>query len=293
MRYVFYCLVPFLVLLMALSLSAVIAYGVVIGLGDASEFRQIITRVTQVFLLLSIFPFMAYLRINKAELGFAPRGQFFKQLLQGFGLGLLVLLPVFGVLFVLDVNVIDETQHWTVGLLAKYMAITLGVALLISVIEESLFRGSVLVGLKKKLPVLIAILLTSIYYAGLHFLSAKTNPVMQDVTLWTGFQLLGEAFNNVVDPQHFSAFMALLMVGVFLGVLSTQVDVSLGLCIGCHTSWVWQIKMSKKLFNTDFNVQYHYLVSHYDGVIGPFVSVWLTLILIGYFAYQYINKTKH
>ncbi|MDD1613799.1 MAG: CPBP family glutamic-type intramembrane protease, partial [Methylococcaceae bacterium] len=156
-----------------------------------------------------------------------------------------------------------------------------------------LFRGLLLAGLKKKLPVIAAILITSIYYAGLHFLSIKTDLPVQDINLFSSFRLLGEALNNVVNPENLSAFFALLMVGIFLGVLRTQVKVSLGLCIGCHTCWVWQIKMSKKLFNTDFSSEYHYLVSSYDGVIGPLVTGWLLMAVAGYFAYQQINKAKN
>jgi uncharacterized protein len=290
MRYLYYAVVPLCVLLVALSLSAILAYFVVIGLDDSSVYRQVITRVTQLLLLLSIIPFTAYLKIDKAELGYASRGVFFKQLGQGFGLGIMVLIPIFIVLYLLNINVIDETQHWTPFLLGRYMLLNLGIALLIGLVEESLFRGIVLVGLKRKFPVAIAILITSLYFAGLHFLSAKADPLIQDVTLLSGFSLLGEAFKNVVDPTHLSAVVALLMVGVFLGVLRTQIDVSLGLCIGCHTSWVWQIKMSKKLFNTDFSSPYQYLVSHYDGVVGPLVAVWLTVTLLGYFIYQQSKK---
>ena len=292
MRYLFYATVPLWVLLAALSLACTMGYFIVQGIGDAIPFRQILTRSTQLFLVLSIFPVMAYLRISKEELGFAPRLVFLKQLLQGFGLGFIALMPVFIVLYVLKVNVIDEAQSWTVGLLAKNMTINLLVALLISLIEESLFRGIVLVGLSKKLPVIVAILMTSIYYAGLHFLSIKTDLPVQDINFFSGFKLLGEAVGNLVNPVNLSAFFALLMVGVFLGVLRTQVNTSLGLCIGCHTCWVWQIKMNKKLFNTDFNAHYHYLVSSYDGVIGPLVTGWLMLAIAGYFAYQQMSKAK-
>ena len=292
MRYLFYATVPLLVLLAALSLACTLGYFIVQGIGDAIPFRQILTRSTQLFLVLSIFPVMAYLRISKEELGFAPRLVFLKQLLQGFGLGFIALMPVFIVLFVLKVNVVDEAQSWTIGLLAKNMTINLLVALLISLIEESLFRGIVLVGLSRKLPVIVAILMTSIYYAGLHFLSIKTDLSVQDINFFSGFELLGEAVGNLVNPQNLPAFFALLMVGVFLGVLRTQVHTSLGLCIGCHTCWVWQIKMNKKLFNTDFSSQYHYLVSTYDGVIGPLVTGWLMMAIAGYFVYKQMRKAK-
>jgi membrane protease YdiL (CAAX protease family) len=234
---------------------------------------------------------MAYLKVNKEELGFAPIGVLSKQLLQGFGLGFIVLIPVLVVLYVLKVTVY-KGQFWTVGLMINAMTMNLLVALLISVIEETLFRGIVLVGLKRKLPVIAAIILTSTYYAGLHFLSIKTNLAVQDITITSGFLMLGEAVGNLFRLASVPAFFALLMVGIFLGVLRTQKKISLGLCIGCHTSWVWLIKMNKKLFNTDFSAQYHYLVSSYDGIIGPLVGGWIMIVIVAYFAYQHINRSK-
>jgi membrane protease YdiL (CAAX protease family) len=195
------------------------------------------------------------------------------------------------VLYVLKVTVY-KGQFWTVGLMINAMTMNLLVALLISVIEETLFRGIVLVGLKRKLPVIAAIILTSTYYAGLHFLSIKTNLAVQDITISSGFLMLGEAVGNLFRLASVPAFFALLMVGIFLGVLRTQKKISLGLCIGCHTSWVWLIKINKKLFNTDFSAQYHYLVSSYDGIIGPLVGGWIMIVIVAYFAYQHINRSK-
>jgi membrane protease YdiL (CAAX protease family) len=286
MRYLLYTLVPLLVLLAAISLACIVSYFIVQGIGEFVPFRKIISKSTQLFLVLSIFPAMVYLKINKEELGFAPRPIFLKQLLQGFGLGFMTLMPVFIVLYVLKINVIDEMHTWTTGLLARNMSINLLLALIISLIEEPLFRGILLAGLNKKVPVIAAILISSAYYAALHFLNSKTDIPVQDLNLFSGFKLLDEAVTNLLNPNILSAFFALLMVGIFLGVLRTQVKASLGLCIGCHTCWVWQIKMSKRLFNTDFSSDYLYLVSSYDGVIGPLVTGWLMLAIAGYFVYR-------
>jgi membrane protease YdiL (CAAX protease family) len=293
MRYLFYTVAPLLVLLAALSLACIVSYFIVLGIDDLISFRQLINRLAQLFLMLSIFPAMAYLKINKEELGFAPRPVFLKQLLQGFGLGFMTLMPVFIVLYLLGINVIDETQLWTAGSLAKYMSINLLIALLISSIEEPLFRGIMITSLNRKMPVMAAIVISATYYAGLHFFSSNTDIPVQDINLFSGFILLGEAFGHLLTPGILSAFFALLMVGIFLGVLRTQVKASLGLCIGCHTCWVWQIKMSKKLFDTDFSSPYQYLVSHYDGVVGPLVTAWLMLAIAGYFVYQQLNKSKN
>jgi membrane protease YdiL (CAAX protease family) len=285
-RKIVYSLVPLLVLLTASSLACIVGYYVFQAIDGQLTLSKIITKSTQLFLVLSIFPAMTFLKLNKRDLGFAAKAVFFKQVLLGFGLGFATLMPVFIIEYALGIHVIDQAQHWTAGLLAKKMLISLLVALIVSMIEEPIFRGILFAGLKKNLPVIAAVLVSSAYYAALHFLDSKTEIPLQQAGLFSGFALLGEAFANLLNPEILSTFLALLMVGIFLGVLRAEVKQSLGLCIGCHTCWVWQIKMSKSLFNTDFGSEYLYLVSSYDGVIGPLVTGWLSLAIIGYFAYK-------
>jgi membrane protease YdiL (CAAX protease family) len=288
-RKIIYSIVPLLILLAASSLACIVGYFIFQGIDGRFPLSKVITKSTQLFLVLSIFPAMAYLKLSKADLGFAAKAVFFKQVLLGFGLGFATLMPVFIAEYALGIHIIDQTQHWTAGLLAEKALISLLLALLISMIEEPIFRGILFAGLKKNLPVIAAIIISSAYYAALHFLDSKTEIPLQQADLFSGFTLLGEAFANLMNPQILSAFLALLMVGIFLGVLRANIKQSLGLCIGCHTCWVWQIKMSKSLFNTDSSSEYLYLVSSYDGVIGPLVSGWLSLALIGYFVYKKVQ----
>ena len=288
---IYYAFVPLLVLLGAIFMACLVGYLIALGIGDQFPFGKIIKKSAQFFLVLSIFPVMAFLKLKKEDIGFAGKAVFFKQLLQGFGLGFVTLMPVVIVLYGLGINVIDQSQVWTASLLAKKMALSLLLALIVSWIEEPLFRGIMLTGLKRKISVMAAILISAIYYAMLHFLDSDTNIPYQELTLLSGFKLLGEAFANLLNPDILSALWALVMVGIFLGILRTEFKTSLGLCIGCHTSWVWQIKMSKSLFNTNFSSEYLYLVNrYYDGLIGPLVTGWLGLAIFGYLVYRWINK---
>lgn len=289
-RYIAYSIVPLLVLLAATSTACVLGYLIALGLDDPSMLRKLITRLTQIFLLLSIFPTMAYLKFKKEDLGFTARALFLKQLPQGFGLGLITLMPIFIILYVLGIDVVDQSQPWTVGWMAKKTILSLLLALLIAVVEESVFRGMLLAGLKKNMPVVAAVLISSTYFAALHFLDSRTEIPRQEFNLLSGFILLTEAFANVLNPKNASAFFSLLVVGIFLAVLRTQVKESLGLCIGCHAAWVWQIKMSGSLFNTDSNSEYLYLVSSYNNVVGPLVTGWLSLAIIGYFVYKKVGE---
>jgi membrane protease YdiL (CAAX protease family) len=271
--------------------SCIIAFLVVKGIGDVVPFQKIISKSTQLLLILSIFPAMKIMDIDKEQLGFAARPVFFKQLLQGFGLGLLTLLPIFIVLYVLKINVFDTTKLWTVGLVLAKLAYTLLLALIISLIEEPLFRGILITGLSRKLPVALAIVVSAIYYSALHFLDNNIVIPVQDIHFFTGFNLLEGAFANVLNPMMFSSFLSLMMVGIFLGIVRTQAKTSLGLCIGCHACWVWQIKMSKSLFDTNLWSEYIYLVGSYDAIVGPLVTGWLLLEIIKYFIYKHMTKS--
>ena len=276
-------------LLAAISLSCILAFFIIKLTGDAVPFQKIISKSTQFLLILSIFPAMKILNIDKVQLGFAARPVFFKQLLQGLVLGLLTLLPIFFALYALKINLFDTSKHWTVALVLIKLAYALFLGLIISLIEEPLFRGILLTGLSKKMPVALAIVVSAFYYAALHFLDNNVVIAAQDVHFFTGFSLLKGAFANVFNPRMFSSLVSLMMVGIFLGIVRAQVKSSLALCIGCHASWVWQIKMSKSLFDTNLWSEYIYLVGSYDGIVGSLVTGWLALEIIKFFVYRYMG----
>ncbi|MFZ2451742.1 MAG: CPBP family glutamic-type intramembrane protease [Methylovulum miyakonense] len=288
MRIWFYALVPLLVLLLAAVLASVGGFFIV-QVFDGLPVQKIINKTTQVLLVLSVFPAMAWLKLSKTDLGFAGGKPFLKQLGQGFGLGFVTLMPVFIVLTVLEINVIDESHAWTLSWFLEKSSIAVLLSLLVSLIEEPLFRGILLAGLLKKLPVPAAIIISAAYYACLHFIKTSRNIPATELTLPNTFGLLVDAFANLFNPDILAAFLALLMVGVFLGLLRTERQASLGLCIGCHTCWVWLIKMNKTLFNTDFNADAAFLVSRYDGVIGPLVTVWLLVAVLGYWGWRRVK----
>ncbi len=288
-RKMFYSLVPLLALLTAGSLACIAGYFIFQGIDGQLPLSKIITKATQLFLVLSIFPAMAYLKFNKYDLGVAEQAVFLKQILSGFGLGFITLMPVFITLYILGIDIVDQSEPWTAGFIVKKTTLSLLLALLIAVFEESVFRGVLLAGLKKNMPVIAAVLISSTYYAALHFLDSQTEIPFQQAHLLSGFTLLGEALANVLNLKNALAFLSLLVVGIFLAVIRTQVRESLGLCIGCHAGWVWQIKMNASLFNTDFNSEYLYLVSSYNYVVGPLVTGWLSLAIIGYFVYKKVQ----
>ena len=241
-------------------------------------------------LVLSIFPLRTYLKLSWTDLGFSPKSIFFKQLTKGIIFGVITLLPVLMLLYFLGVHVLDQTKVWTLEMIVRKTSISLFLALLISYVEEPIFRGVLLAGLRQKMTVWAAILIGSAYYGSLHFLETSTKTPYQDITLNSSFMLFGEAIMAWTNPAVFPAFLGLFMVGIFLCVVRTQIKQSLGLCIGIHASWVWQIKLSKDFFNTNYDSPYIYLVSSYDGLVGPLIAAWLLLATIVYLAFRYWRR---
>lgn len=287
-----YALVPLVVLVLVIVTACLAGYLIKSGFHVSYPLHKLISKITQFLLVLSIFPAMVLLKINAAELGFAKGLTFFKQMGQGFALGLVTLLPVIVSLYVFKINVPHSGHAWTAAWLAGKLGIAFVAAVAISFIEEPLFRGILLVGLKKKLPVSVAIAISALFYSTLHFLDANREIPFSRLTVTGVFRLLNEAVENIANPGYFSAIIALFLVGVFLGILRTQVKTSLGLCIGCHSAWVMQIKMNKSLFGLNPHSHYLYLVSAYDGVVGYLVASWLSLALVAYFVYRHFKPAS-
>lgn len=290
MKTVSYVLFPLALILTLSAVACLVGYAVFLAVDGQWPLRKIITRSTLIFLLLSIYPLAAWLGLGKADLGFARLPAFGKQLLQGLGLGVLTLLPVLLVLYALDVYVVDIHREWNIGKALKALSASLLLALLISLAEEPLFRGVLLAGLRRKIGVWMAIAASSVYYASLHFLHSKGEVSVDTVQWYSGFPLLADAFANVFRAEVLSAWLALFTVGVFLAVLRTRIPQGLGLCIGCHAGWVWQIKMTKAIFNTNPNAEFAYLVSSYDGVVGPLVTAWMLWVVCCYWGYGRLVK---
>ncbi|AMK77392.1 MULTISPECIES: type II CAAX prenyl endopeptidase Rce1 family protein [Methylomonas] len=291
MRWFAYALVPLLVLVITATIASVLGYGLLWVAGDILPLAKVISKTTLILLLLSIFPLKKYLQFSWADLGFAPKAVFFRQFGQGLALGLLTLLPVLLVLYWLDVHIWDDTRHWTAGKIFEKVGLGLFFAVLIAVGEEILFRGLLLGGLRRNMPIVAAVTISSIYYAALHFLKSKSQIAYADLMPSSGLTLMAEAFANWLNPAILSALLALFVVGVFLAILRSRIPQSLGLCIGCHAAWVWQIKVSRDLFNVNLQADSLFLVNtYYDGVVGPLVSSWLALALIVYWVWSKLQN---
>lgn len=289
-----YILVPLIILLFFAVISSLLSYYFLLIAGDILSMHKIISKGTQLLLLLSIFPLNYYLKLSWSDIGFAPKTIFYKQIIQGLVLGLITLMPVMLVLYGLEISILDMRKEWDISQVFIRAFLALVLAILISCGEEPLFSGILFAGLKKKMVVCLAAVISATYYSAFHFVKTKTKIPYEALSIESGFQLIAEAFANVLNPEITSAFIALFVVGLFLLVIRTQIKNSLGICIGCHAAWVWQIKLGKDFFDTNKHSPYYYLVSdYYDGIVGYLVATWLSLGIISYFIWKKWLRNAH
>ena len=293
MRGLAFALAPLLLLVMLATVASLLGYAVLKLAGDVLPLAKIVSKITLVLLLLGVLPLKRYLQLSWTDLGFAPLPHFFKQVGKGFALSLVTLLPVLLILYLLQVHVWDDSRIWAWEVFVGKALLALLLAMLIAVGEELLFRGLLLSSLHRQMPLYAAMFVSSLYYAGLHFLKSSTPIAYADITPVSGLPLLAEAFANWVNPAIVSAFIALFVVGLFLSVLRSCNGQGLGWSIGCHAGWVWQIKLSRDLCNVNLQAEPIYLVNtYYDGVIGPLVAVWLMSVLIVYWFYAAYQRVR-
>jgi membrane protease YdiL (CAAX protease family) len=160
------------------------------------------------------------------------------------------------------------------------MALVIPAALIISLIEETFFRLILLNGLKRKLPLPVASIISSFLYAVAHFVSPVKTFEYKEFNVWAGFEYLTLLTNRFVEPGILSAGCGLFLVGLALCcVISTTR--SLYICLGLHAGWVAIIKFAH--YATDVAPGYAFLSGggrRYFLVAQPLAWLSIGLILI-------------
>ncbi len=127
-------------------------------------------------------------------------------------------------------------------IISELLKIMIGM-LLIGVIEEILFRGYILIALRKSLGAAPAVLLSSVLFAAVHFIK-PAEPEFTD-RWYSGFLLFSDLFakaSNTFWPEVCTLFC----MGTVLATLSHWTR-SVYITIGLHAGWVW-IMMLFRLF---------------------------------------------
>ena len=207
-------------------------------------FHRFVNRALLILALACLWPLLRALGATSLrEIGLAAPAAHWRTLLRGFLLGFASLALVAATTLVAGGRIFN--QHSDPMRLAKTI---LGAALsaaVVAVLEEMLFRGGVFGALRRVFHWSIALVVSSMIYAIVHFLeSAKHDGA---VTWMSGLELLPRMLHGFTNwEQIVPGFFNLTLAGALLA-LAYQHTGNLYFSIGLHAGWIFWLKSYRAL----------------------------------------------
>jgi len=247
------------------------------------EPHRVMSRLAQLFMLLGVWPFLRLLGLDRRDaLGYGvPRPAFLRALRHGWLAGVAILVVLVIALLALEIRVPDLRAAARHAELARKAAQALAAGLIIGVIEETFFRGALFTAIRQKGWAAGAIFWSALLYAAVHFLKPGALPDGQPMDLAAAGRMVVAAFTDAADWRNLDSFVALLSVGIFLGLVRERTG-HIGWCIGLHAGWVFVIQVARHLTDANPGSGYVFLTGKYDGVIGWLAVGWLAVLSAGY-----------
>lgn len=205
----------------------------------AQPFHRFVDRSFLILALAGLWPLLRTLGVTSPrEAGLvSPRGQG-NRLLGGLLLGFLSLAAAAGMALVVGDRALAPglNAHKIVGTVFSAAATAAAVA----VLEEILFRGGIFGGLRRTFYWPLALLVSSLVYAFVHFLQPAelTGPI----TWNSGLALLPRLLNGFANFYTLvPGFFNLALAGTLLGLAFQRSD-NLYFSIGLHAGWIFWLK---------------------------------------------------
>lgn len=148
---------------------------------------------------------------------------------------------------VLMLHAVNHSRVWQGGWSAGLIFGTLATALLVSPLEEILFRGAIQTVLISRMGRMTGWLLGALFFAIVHFVKVPKPFHPEPVTWLSGFQAIGLALSPLAQPSTYGfMFFCLLAVGLILGGMFLRTG-SLWVPMGLHTGWIIGLKWGSAL----------------------------------------------
>jgi hypothetical protein len=205
----------------------------------AAPFHRYVDRSLLLMALVGLWPLLRALGATSTrELGLVlPYGQF-KKLFGGLALGFFSLAVVAGIAIGFGGRAFGQnfTAHKIVGTISGAIA----AAAIVATIEEILFRGGIFGGLRRVLYWRIALGMSSVIYALVHFLQ---HAELTGAVAWnSGLVLLPQMLGGFADFHALvPGFFSLTLAGILL-CLAYHRTGNLYFSIGLHAGWIFWLK---------------------------------------------------
>lgn len=142
------------------------------------------------------------------------------------------------------VVVLAGARHWNTDIAAAKLVSRLANAALsavvVSLLEEILFRGAIYSAFRRSFGFISSALTVSAIYAIVHFFQRPPQP--PEVNALTGFIILGQMLQGIADwSQIIPGFLNLTLVGLLLTWARERTG-ALWMSMGMHAGWIFWLK---------------------------------------------------
>ena len=234
--------------------------GGLIGKVQGMPFQRYLSRSLQVAAILLLWPLLRSLRIRSLrELGLYGANRPLADLGVGIAAGIFCLILLESATLTSGAFVLSP--GWSGPVLAALPRLLL-TAVVVAILEEFLFRGILLGFFRQVTTPAAAILLSALFFSGVHFLNLPAAVSGDASPLWySGLSVFGSVGSSLPPwPDLGWAFATLLVAGIILGWMTVRTG-SLLAAVGLHGIWI--------LGQQAFNLAAYYPVKPPGGLL-PF-----------------------
>jgi membrane protease YdiL (CAAX protease family) len=158
-------------------------------------------------------------------------------------------------------------------------------AVIVGIFEETFFRGLVFGAIRERLGFMAALILSSIFYSGIHFFSPLYPQRVEHASWNTGFAIIPYMFEKFIWTRDVYFAATLLLIGLTLAILYHKKG-NLYLVIGLHGGWVLAQMFGSHMFDRH-DALMPALFGHDDTVSKGLMAVFvISLFLLASIIYK-------
>ena len=254
------------------------------------SFARVFNRLVMVSALLAVLIFVRFRKVMFVQFGMDWRKDSRRLFLTGFLTGTIVLV-FFTITQLLTGNAALSLRDLSWQRWVYKFASCLGGGLLIGIMEEFFFRGFIFTTLRDKMfrgSVPLAMVVTSLFYAAIHFVSIRKPVISQAPGFMDSLKMIVAPIQSFADWQAvWPAAIGLFLFGMVLNYCAVRTR-SLYASIGLHAGAVFFVRViGLFVVFLEKNVLFWSTKKVYDGALG-----WIFLLLIGWILSKLLRKAE-
>jgi membrane protease YdiL (CAAX protease family) len=213
-----------------------------------ARFEKVTSRCVMLVAALILFPVLRMTGLlPEIRRGLTRSRDRFRELGWGVAIGCVSIIAIYAFGWLQGAYVVSPKFHGLADLAGRFTISIIG-AVIIGFFEETFFRGFIFGALRVRLGFFTALILSSVFFSGIHFFR-PLYPNLIDHASWnTGFALFPYMFEKFVWPRDVSFALTLFIIGLTLATFYHKRG-NLYLIIGLHGGWVLAMQTGSRVFD--------------------------------------------